>query len=115
MPQAVPGDVHVSNEVLADLAGNAVAHCYGVVGMAAADAADSIATLLPQSRKRRGVVVTNTPEGIKVDMHVIIEYGTNINVVSQNVIEAVTFALTQYARIPLAGVDVHVDGIKVRK
>ena len=50
-----------------------------------------------------------------VDLYVVIEYGTNINTVSQNLIEAVTFALTNYAQVPLAGVDVHVQGVKVRK
>ena len=43
------------------------------------------------------------------------EYGTNINTVSQNLVDQVSFALTEYAKVPLSGVDVHVQGIKVRK
>ncbi len=113
MSEKIPGDLHVANEVLAELAGHAITRCYGVVGMAAPTAADGIAKLLPASRLRRGVVVSTTEEGVQVDVHVIIEYGTNINTVSQNVIEAVTFAMTEYAQVPLAGVNVHVEGVKV--
>ena len=43
------------------------------------------------------------------------EYGTNINTVSQNLAEQVSFVLKEYARVPLDGVDVHVQGVKVRK
>ena len=115
MPNAVPGEVHVSNDVLADLAGNAASICYGVVGMAAPSAADGIARLLPQGRLRRGVDVQSEESGVRVTLHVIIEYGTNINVVSENVVEAVTFALRDYAQVPIAGIDVVVAGIKVSK
>ena len=115
MSERIPGDLHVANEVLADMVGHAIKNCYGVVGMAAPNAADGIAKLQPASRLRRGVVVSSTEEGVLVDVHVIIEYGTNINTVSQNVVEAVTFAMTEFAQVPLAGVNVHVEGVKVRR
>jgi uncharacterized alkaline shock family protein YloU len=115
MSDLIPGDLHVANDVLSDLAGHAALRCYGVVGMAAPSAADGIAKLLPASRLRRGVIVNTDGEGVHVDLFVIIEYGTNINVVSQNLVESVSFALTQYAQVPLTGVDVHVQGVKVRR
>jgi uncharacterized alkaline shock family protein YloU len=115
MAELIPGELHVANDVLADLAGNAAMQVYGVVGMAAPTAADGIAKLLPASRLRRGIIVTTSDAGVHVDMYVIVEYGTNINAISQNLVEAVTFALTQYAQVPLTGVDVHVQGVKVRR
>ncbi len=115
MSDNVPGNLHVANEVLADMVGNAAMECYGVVGMAAPNAADGITKILPTSRLRRGVVVTATDNGIHVDLFVVIEYGTNINIVSQNLVDRVTFVLTEYAKVPLDGVEVHVQGIKVRK
>ena len=63
----------------------------------------------------RGVVVTTTEVGVHVELYVVIEYGTNINTVSQNLVDQVTFALSEYARVPLDGVEVHVQGVKVRK
>ncbi|MEG0323176.1 MAG: Asp23/Gls24 family envelope stress response protein [Raoultibacter sp.] len=115
MTQEIPGSLHVANDVLADIVGNAALECYGVVGMAAPTAADGIAKILPASRLRRGVTVTTTEQGVRVELYVVIEYGTNINAVSQNLIDQVTFALTESARVPIDSVDVHVQGIKVRK
>ena len=115
MSTPIPGNLHVANDVLADMVGMAALECYGVVGMAAPTAADGIAKILPTSRLRRGVVVNTTDNGVHVDLYVVIEYGTNINAVSQNLIDRVAFVLTEYARVPLDGVEVHVQGIKVRK
>ena len=111
MTQQVSGNLHVSNDVLADLAGNAALGCYGIVGMASPTASDGFANILPANRLRRGIVVT----GNHVDMYVIVEYGTNINAVSQNLIDNVTYELTEHAQVPVEGVAVHVQGIKVRK
>ena len=114
MSTPIPGNLHVANDVLADMVGNAAMECYGVVGMAA-PAADGIAKILPTSRLRRGVVVNSTENGVHVDLYVVLEYGTNINTVSQNLVDRVTFVLTKLACVPLTGVEVHVEGIKVHK
>ena len=106
MSSTIPGNLHVANDVLADLVGNAAMECYGVVGVCAPNAADSIAKILPASRLRRGV---------DVDLYIVVEYGTNIATVSRNLIDQVSFALKEYARVPLAGVDVHVMDVKVRR
>ena len=95
MNDTIAGNLHVANDVLADMVGNAALECYGVVGMAAPNAADGIAKILPASRLRRGVVVTTTEVGVHVELYVV--------------------ALSEYARVPLDGVEVHVQGVKVRK
>ena len=115
MDTIIPGELHVANDVLADMVGNAAMECYGVVGMTAPNAADGIAKILPTSRLRRGVVVDATEEGIHVELYVVIEYGTNISTVSRNLIDQVSFVLSEYARVPLAGVEVHVQDVKVRR
>ena len=115
MGAPIPGKLHVANDVLADIVGHAALECYGIVGMAALTDAEGITKLLPVARLRRGVVITTTEVGVHVDLYVVIEYGININTVSQNLVDQVSFALKEYARVPLDGVDVHVKGVKVRK
>ena len=115
MSEKISGDLHIANEVLSDVIGHAVTQCYGVVGMTSPTRAGSIAKLLPATRLRRGVVVDTSENGVVVDLYVIIEYGTNINVVSQNVVDAVTFAINEYIQEPLDSVNVHVEGVKVRR
>ena len=85
MSTTIPGNLHVANDVLADMVGNAALECYGVVGMAAPNAVDGIAKILPASRLRRGVVVSSTEAGVHVELYVVIEYGTNISAVSQKI------------------------------
>ena len=76
MSSTISGNLHVANDVLADLVGNAAMECYGVVGVCAPNAADGIAKILPASRLRRGVVVNSLDEGVHVDLYIIVEYGT---------------------------------------
>lgn len=115
MSKNISGNLHIANDVLADMVGHAALESYGVVGMSAPTAADEIARILPHSRLRHGVTVDSVDEGINVDLYVVVEHGTNINTVSQNLIDGVTFILNKYARIPINHVEVHVQGIKVRK
>ena len=46
MTTQVSGDLHIANDVLADIAGNAAMECYGVVGMAAPNVADTVQKIL---------------------------------------------------------------------
>ena len=115
MADNIPGELHVSNDVLADIVGNAAMECYGVVGMTAPNAADGFTKLLPASRLRRGVIVKPTDDGIHVELYVVIEFGTNISTVSQNLIDQVTFTLKEYARVPVVSVEVHVQDVRVRR
>ncbi len=97
------------------MVGHAAMECYGIVGMVAPNAADGIAKILPPSRLRRGIVLETTDEGVTVDLYVVIEYGTNINAVSQNLKDAVSFVLKEQARVPVKSIEVHVQDVKVRK
>ena len=47
MNDTIAGNLNVANDVPADMVGNAALECYGVVGMAAPNAADGIAKILP--------------------------------------------------------------------
>ena len=114
MAEPIPGKLHVANDVLADMVGHAALECYGVVGMVAPNAADGFAKILPESRLRRGITLETAENGVHVDLYVVIEYGISINVVSQNLIDAVTFVLKEQARVPVDGVEVHVQDVKVR-
>ena len=107
----IPGDLIVSEEVLADIAGHAALQCYGVGQPAAAN---GLAKFLPQSPLRKGVIVSVDEDGVLISLYVVLEHGVNINVVSTNLVDQVTFALEEFVQAPLKGIDVHVQGIKVR-
>ena len=115
MADPIPGKLHVANEVLADMVGHAAMECYGVVGMVAPNPADGIAKILPASKLRRGITLNMTEEGVHVDLYIVVEYGTNMAAVSQNLIDTVSFVLKEQARVPVQGVEVHIQDVRVRK
>ncbi len=115
MSDTIAGDLHVANDVLVELVCKAALECYGVIGLTAPTSVQGNAKILPESRLQRGVLITPSDTGIKVELYVIIEYGTNINTVSQNLIDQVTFMLTEYVGVSIDSVEVHVQGVKVRK
>ena len=115
MAETIPGKLHVANDVLADMVGHAAMECYGIVGMVAPNAADGIAKILPPSRLRRGIVLDTTDAGVRVDLYVVVEYGTNVKAVCQNLMDSVSFVLKEQARVPIDAVEVHVMDVKIRK
>ena len=115
MSESVTGNLHVANDALADMVAHAAMECYGVVGMTSADDRGGRAKVLPEAKQKRGVTVRDTEAGVRVDVYVVIEYGTNISTVSHNLIDSVSFVLTDFAHVPLAGVEVHVQDIRVKR
>ncbi len=114
MTNQIPGTIVVADDVIADIAGHAALQCYGVVGMAASDAVDSVVKLLPNARMRKGVEVLSDDEGTHVTLHVILEHGINITTVSNNLMDQITFALKEFITNPPLDIGVQVGGIKFR-
>jgi uncharacterized alkaline shock family protein YloU len=114
------GSVHISNEVLADLAGYSALESYGVVGMASPTLRDGLVQLLPKQKLRKGVRISQSdddrsqPGAVEVDLYVVIEYGTQLAEVSRNLADRVRYTLTSMAEVEVARVDVHVLEVKVR-
>ena len=115
MTDSVPGKVQIANDVLSDMAGFAALECYGIVGMASPTLRDGVAQALSREKLRKGVHVTNEGEAVRVDLYVIIEHGTNLTEVSHNLANRVRYVLTHMADVQVSDVDVHVQGVKVRK
>jgi uncharacterized alkaline shock family protein YloU len=113
--KTVPGDLTIANVVIAELAGYAALESYGIVGMAAPSVQDGIAKLLPMRRLQRGIILSFDNEGVTVDLHVVVENGTNLSAVSQNLADSVRYVLEYYAQIKVADVLIHVESIHVSK
>lgn len=116
MADSVRGTVTIANDVLSDIAGFVALECYGVVGMASPSLRDGVAQLLSRDKLRKGVAINNVDDHkVQVDLYIVIEHGTNLAEVSRNLVDRVKYALTHDADVQVASVDVHVQGIKVRK
>ena len=114
MTKVVAGTLKVSNDCIADLAGYAALECYGVVGMALADAENGVTRLLPFNRLRKGIGVSAEGNRVVVDIHVVLEHGVNMASVSSNLTSSVKFILKQIAELDDVEVRVHVEGVRTR-
>lgn len=111
----VPGDLHISNEVIAEIVGSSIIDCYGVMGMSDPSTSARSIRRLTSARASRGVTVENGDAGVIIGVYVILQYGVNISVVTQNIRDQISFALKSYVQVPIESIDVHVTGIKVSK
>jgi uncharacterized alkaline shock family protein YloU len=86
---------------------------YGVVGMAAKNIKGGLVERLAPGSGHRGVDVHLLEEQIIIDLYVIIEYGTRMSEVAQNIMAAVKFRVEKVLGIPVTRVNVHVQGLRV--
>ena len=109
------GAIHISSDVIAMIVGKSAEQCYGIVGMAPANLGDGIAEILQVGNLHRGVKVQVVDERIVIDLYVVIQYGTRISEVAQNVMEAVKFNVERSLGMPVAEVNIHVQGLHLNR
>lgn len=108
------GQIEVSNEVIATIAGVAAMDCYGLVGMASrSQLKDGIAELLGRENLSKGVEVRDEDGDMEIDMHIIVGYGTKISEVAHNVQSKVKYTLDQMVGLKVSRVNVFVQGVRL--
>lgn len=107
------GFIEYSDEVLANIAGAATMECYGVVGMASKRASDGFWELLKRENLGKGVKIVAQDDEIVVNLYIIVEYGTKISVIADNIIQKVKYTLESLTGIKVKKVMVSVQGIRV--
>ncbi len=107
------GEVFISNSVIAEIAGAVAGKCYGVVGMASRNKKDGIVNLLMSDSVTRGINVNVEEDGIRVDMHIIVEYGININSICKSIVNRVRYTLESTVGLKVNRVNVKVEGVRV--
>jgi uncharacterized alkaline shock family protein YloU len=106
------GRIEVLPTAIANVASAAVLKAYGVVGMASPDLRGGLAELLNRDLQR-GVRVEYVNEQLIIDLYVVIQYGTRISEVAHNIMRGVKFQVEKSLGIPVARVNVHVQGLRV--
>jgi uncharacterized alkaline shock family protein YloU len=106
------GTIEVAPRAIASLVAYAVVRSYGVVGMAPANLRDSVEQVLRKEDQHRGIEVQIRRDGITVDIFIVVAYGVRISEVAQGVISTVSYTLKKSMGLPVAAVNVHVQGIR---
>ncbi|MBM4421946.1 MAG: Asp23/Gls24 family envelope stress response protein [Chloroflexi bacterium] len=106
------GKIEISPQAVASIAAYAATRSYGVVGMAAKNAVDGIATMLTGD-PHRGIDVHIGSDAVAIDLHVIVEYGTRITSVAHSVANTVRFSVEKTTGLSVSEVNVYVQGLRV--
>ncbi|MGG7163658.1 Asp23/Gls24 family envelope stress response protein [Clostridium ihumii] len=107
------GNVYYSEEVLANIAGVSTMECYGVVGMASKNAKDGLWELLKGENLGKGVKVNTKNESLSIELYIIVEYGTKISVIANNIIQKVKYNVESFTGLKVSQVIVNVQGVRV--
>lgn len=108
------GDIVVSIEVIARIAGMAAIECYGIVGMCSQSRIkDSIVELLGKDNISRGVEVIVKDDTIDIDLYIIVGYGTRVSVVAQNIMNKVKYVVENVVGVEVNSVNVNIEGVRV--
>ena len=103
----------IENEVIARIAGMTAMECYGIVGMAAKNVKDGFFQLLKVESLTKGIQVTVEDNRLFIDFHVIVEYGTNISAIADNMIRTVKYKLEQTLELEVVKINIFVEGVRV--
>jgi uncharacterized alkaline shock family protein YloU len=108
------GQIDISTEVIATIAGGAAVDCYGIVGMASKNQIkDGLTDILRKENFTRGVMVRKVNEEVHIDMYIIVSYGTKISEVAHNVQSKVKYTLNKTVGLAVDSVNIYVQGVRV--
>ncbi|TKC18622.1 Asp23/Gls24 family envelope stress response protein [Robertmurraya kyonggiensis] len=108
------GQIDISNDVIATIAGGAAVDCYGIVGMASKQQLkDGLTEILRRENFTRGVIVRQENDEVHIDMYIIVSYGTKISEVAHNVQSKVKYTLDKTVGLSVDSVNIFVQGVRV--
>lgn len=108
------GKIDITNDVIAQVVGEAAIECYGIVGMASRhQIRDGLTEILRKENFARGVIVRNEEKNTHVDVYVIVGYGTKISEVAFQVQSKVKYTLKKTLGLTVSSVNIFVQGVRV--
>jgi len=110
------GQIKISDEAIATLAGTTVNECYGVVGMTSKNfIKDGYSALLKKENYSKGILIKNTEEGIGIDVYIVVSFGVKISEVVASIQQRVKYAVEKTLNIDIQAVNVFVEGVAINE
>ena len=109
------GNIVITEDVIAQISGVVATECYGVVGMAARNVKDGIVHLLRGDSLTKGIAVTLNENKASIDFHVIVEYGTKISAVAENLMSTVKYKVKDSLGVEVERIRIFIEGVRVDK
>lgn len=107
------GTTEISDTFLANLLGNAVSNCFGVVGMSVTSPSQGIRAAIKKDEiLDKGVKVRSSEGKLIVDLHIIVTFGVNINAIVESIINKASYTVHEATGLIVDKVNVFVDGLE---
>lgn len=103
--------IKISSDVIAVIAGVAVSEVPGVFGMAGGFAGGITEVLKGKKNLAKGIKVDKNENKVKIDVNIIVEYGTRIPDVAFEIQNRVKKAVENMTGLGVEEVNVHVQGV----
>jgi uncharacterized alkaline shock family protein YloU len=107
------GRVTIAADVIAQIVGHTAAECYGVVGMSGKGlTGKALKRLLTRDNLTQGIAVSGSADGLRLDLHVVVEYGLNLAEVAATVRSRVAYEVERLTGLTVAAVEVHIEDVR---
>ena len=103
--------IEISNDVIAVIAGVAVSEVQGVASMSGGFAGGITEVLSGKKNMAKGIKVDKTDNKAKIDVNIIVEYGSRIPDVAFEIQNRVKKAVENMTGFQVEEVNVHVQGV----
>ena len=108
------GQIDISNDVIAQIAGGAAIECYGIVGMASKhQIRDGLTDILRKENFAKGVIIRQEGEDLHIDMYIVVSYGTKISEIAYQVQSKVKYTVNKTLGMSVKSVNIFVQGVRV--
>ena len=103
--------IQISNDVIAVIAGVAVSEVQGVSSMAGGFAGGISEVLRGKKNLAKGIKVDKEENKVKIDVNIIVEYGTRIPDIAFEIQNRVKTSVENMTGLKVEEVNVHVQGV----
>ncbi len=106
------GFISIKDTAIKTIASRVAVSCYGVIGLADRKSGKG---MLTENDKIENAIKVSYNSGLIVDIHIYVTYGMNIQTISENILETLSYTLKDSFGLKVNKVNVHVDGIRMDK
>lgn len=107
------GMICIKDTAIKTIASHVASSCYGVIGLAHRRTKQSFFNF--NDDKISDSIKVSYNNGLIIDLHIFVSYGMNIQTISNNILETLSYTLNDSFGLKVNKVNVHVDGIIMDK
>jgi uncharacterized alkaline shock family protein YloU len=98
------GRISIASDAIVQIVSHVSTEAYGVVGLSGRG--------LARFRGRRGIEVARDADGVRIDLHVVVEYGLNLAEVASTLRNRVAYEVERMTGLHVSAIEVHIEDVR---